>query len=118
MGLASNVVVHKGSAVELQQLLKISKDVELDIKDKHVLIIEDIVDSGFTLSRLKNYFIERDVKSVKICTFLQKPECLTAPLKVDYCAMEIPNAFIVGYGLDYDGIGRNYRSIYVVKENQ
>ena len=60
---------------------------------------------------------ERGTKSVEIAALLMKPGKLRVPLNVKYCAMEIPNEFIVGYGLDYDGIGRNYKSIYVVKGN-
>ncbi len=90
--------------------------VNANIQARDVIIVEDIVDTGTTMYNVLPQFLNKGAKSVKICTFLQKPECLTVPLKVDYCAMEIPNAFIVGYGLDYNGMGRNYRDIYTVVE--
>ncbi len=90
--------------------------VNANIQARDVIVVEDIVDTGTTMYNLLPQFFAKGAKTVKICTFLQKPECLTVPLKVDYCAMEIPNAFIVGYGLDYNGMGRNYRDIYTVVE--
>lgn len=90
--------------------------VNANIQARDVIIVEDIVDTGTTMYNVLPQFLNKGAKTVKICTFLQKPECLTVPLKVDYCAMEIPNAFIVGYGLDYNGMGRNYRDIYTVVE--
>ena len=88
----------------------------IDIKDRDVIIVEDIIDTGITMYNLLPKLKEKGVKSVEIATLLMKPGKLKTPLNVKYCAMEIPNEFIVGYGLDYDGIGRNYKSIYVVKE--
>jgi len=90
--------------------------VNANLQARDVIIVEDIVDTGTTMYSILPQFISKGAKSVKICTFLQKPECLTVPLKVDYCALEIPNAFIVGYGLDYNGMGRNYGEIYTVVE--
>lgn len=86
--------------------------VTANIQARDVLIVEDIVDSGTTMYHLLPQILAKGASSAKIVTFLQKPDCLTVPLKVDYCAMEVPNDFIVGYGLDYNGIGRNYRDIY------
>jgi len=90
--------------------------VNANLQARDVIIVEDIVDTGITMYNLLPQFQAKGAKSVKICTFLQKPDCLTVPLKVDYCAMEIPNNFIVGYGLDYNGMGRNYEDIYTVVE--
>ena len=89
----------------------------IDIKDRDVIIVEDIIDTGTTMYNLLPKLKERGTKSVEIAALLMKPGKLRVPLNVKYCAMEIPNEFIVGYGLDYDGIGRNYKSIYVVKGN-
>lgn len=89
----------------------------IDIKDRDVIIVEDIIDTGTTMYSILPKLKEKGVKSVEIASLLMKPGKLKVPLDVKYCAMEIPNEFIVGYGLDYDGIGRNYKSIYVVKEN-
>lgn len=92
--------------------------VNANLQARDVIIVEDIVDTGTTMYNLLPQFLNKGAKTVKICTFLQKPECLNVPLKVDYCAMEIPNAFIVGYGLDYNGMGRNYRDIYTVVDTE
>lgn len=89
----------------------------IDIKDRDIIIVEDIIDTGTTMYDILPKLKERGAKSVEIAVLLMKPGKLRVPLDVKYCAMEIPNEFIVGYGLDYDGVGRNYKSIYVVKEN-
>lgn len=88
--------------------------VDANLSDRDVLIVEDIVDTGITLYNILPKFQEKGAKTVKIVSFLQKPESLKVPLKVDYCAIQIPNEFIVGYGLDYNGMGRNYKDIYRV----
>lgn len=98
---------------EVRELIGLSTD----IKDRDVIIVEDIIDTGTTMYNLLPKLKEKGVKSLEIASLLMKPGKLKVPLDVKYCAMEIPNEFIVGYGLDYDGIGRNYKSIYVVKEN-
>ena len=87
-----------------------------NLRDRDVIIVEDIIDTGTTMHSLIPQFRDMGVKSVEVATLLMKPGKLRVPLGVKYCAMEIPNEFIVGYGLDYDGFGRNYESIYVVKE--
>ncbi|MBS1614324.1 MAG: hypoxanthine phosphoribosyltransferase [Bacteroidetes bacterium] len=86
------------------------------IEDRHVIILEDIVDSGHTLARILPAFHELKPASLRIASLLFKPKALKNPLTIDYVGMEIPNDFIVGYGLDYDGIGRNLRDIYQVVE--
>lgn len=90
--------------------------VTANLQARDVIIVEDIVDTGTTMYNLLPQFLAKGARSVKIATFLQKPDCLTVPLVVDYCAMQIPNQFIVGYGLDYNGMGRNYQDIYTVVE--
>lgn len=87
-----------------------------DLTGRDVIIVEDIVDTGVTLHHALPGFLAKGARSVEICCLLTKPEKLRVPLEVKYSAMEIPAAFIVGYGLDYDEHGRNYRDIYVVKE--
>lgn len=87
-----------------------------DITGRDVIIVEDIVDTGKTMERMLDTLGTRNPNSLHICTLLLKPEKLKIPLNIEYAAMEIPNDFIVGYGLDYDGLGRNLRDIYVVKE--
>ena len=85
-----------------------------DIKDRRVIVVEDIVDSGNTIVELKNILSERGAAESRICTLLLKPDAYKKDIKIDYVAMEIPNDFIVGFGLDYDELGRNYKDIYVL----
>ena len=89
----------------------------IDIKDRDIIVVEDIIDTGTTMYNILPKLKEKGAKSVEIAVLLMKPGKLQVPLDVKYCAMEIPNEFIVGYGLDYDGVGRNYKSIYVVKKD-
>ena len=87
-----------------------------DIKGRRVIIIEDIVDSGNTIVELKKILAEKEVKESYVCTLLLKPDAYKKEVKLDYVAMEIPNDFIVGFGLDYDELGRNFKDIYVLDE--
>ena len=87
--------------------VNIKLDVELEVEGKHVLIIEDIIDSGNTLKFLKDYFGERKSASVKICTMLDKPSRRTADVYGDYIGYTVDDLFIVGYGLDFDQKYRN-----------
>jgi hypoxanthine phosphoribosyltransferase len=83
-----------------------------DIRNKTVVVIEDIVDTGHTLERIIDELRIRKAKEVKITTFLFKPDAYKKEIRLDYVGFRIPNDFVVGYGLDYDGYGRNYPSIY------
>ena len=85
-----------------------------DVTGKEVIIVEDIVDTGRTIEALVKILYARKASKVKVCTLLLKPEMYNKSIDLDYVAMEIPNDFIVGFGLDYDGLGRNYRDIYVL----
>lgn len=85
---------------------------EENLADKDIIIVEDIVDTGKTLTEFLPTLAKQNPKSIRICTLLQKPEALQYPLDVDYVGFSIPNKFVVGYGLDYDGLGRNYDAIY------
>lgn len=85
------------------------------IEGRTVVIVEDIVDSGNTMVALKNELEKYNPLEVKVATLLFKPAALRQKLHIDYVALEIPNDFIVGYGLDYDGYGRNLKDIYKVK---
>ena len=81
---------------------------------RNIIVVEDIVDTGITMEKIITSLESKGAKSIKIATFLQKPAALQRDITVDYVAMEIPNDFIVGYGLDYDGYGRNLKDIYTV----
>lgn len=81
---------------------------------RNVVVIEDIVDTGITMERILSSLKVKGAASIRVATFLQKPDALQRDIQIDYIAMKIPNDFIVGYGLDYDGYGRNLRDIYTV----
>lgn len=83
-----------------------------DIKGKSVIVIEDIVDTGHTLERIMGELSIRKAAEIKIATMFYKPEAYKKNIPLDYVGMEIPNDFVVGYGLDYDGYGRNLPSVY------
>jgi hypoxanthine phosphoribosyltransferase len=85
-----------------------------EIKGRTVVIVEDIVDTGVTLEKLVTLLTKKEVKQIKVATFLLKPDAYKKDIKVDYVGMEIPNDFVVGYGLDYDGLGRNMKEVYVL----
>ena len=87
-----------------------------DIKGRRVIVVEDIVDTGNTIVELKDILAENGAAESKICTMLLKPEAYKKDIALDYVAMEIPNEFIVGFGLDYDELGRNLKDIYVLDE--
>ena len=88
-----------------------------DITGRRVIVVEDIVDTGHTIVALKDMLTRAGASEVRICTLLLKPEVYRQPVRLDYVGMEIPNRFIVGFGLDYDELGRNYKDIYVI-DNQ
>lgn len=90
-----------------------------DVKDRHIILVEDIVDTGNTVESLFQYFTETQrPKSVRLASFLLKPEVYKKNFKLDYIGKEIPNKFVLGYGLDYDEIGRNYRDLYQLEEGK
>lgn len=88
-----------------------------DVKGKHVILLEDIVDSGNTIEKLTEMFLEKECNSLKVATLLYKPLAYKKDIPIDYIGIEIPNDFVVGYGLDYDGLGRNLNGIYKLKED-
>lgn len=87
-----------------------------DIRDKHVIIIEDIVDSGFTIDKINSLLDGKDAASLSVCTLLYKPDAFQGTKKPEYVGFSIPNAFVVGYGLDYDEKGRNLDAIYQIRD--
>lgn len=98
-------------------VVRILKDLDTDLAGRHVLIVEDIIDTGLTLSWLVANLKSRGPASVEIATLLRKPEALEMPVDVKYVGFDIPNAFVVGYGLDYDEKYRNLRSIGTLAEH-
>jgi hypoxanthine phosphoribosyltransferase len=100
-----------GSGTKSSGVVRLIKDLDTDITDKHVLIVEDIIDSGLTLSWIKANLESRSAASVEICTLLRKPEAAKVEIDVRYVGFDIPNEFVVGYGLDY---AERYRNLRVV----
>lgn len=88
---------------------------DTDITNRIVVIIEDIIDTGYTISRISEQLKKKNPKEIKIATLLFKPDALKVKIDIDYIALEIPNDFIIGFGLDYDGYGRNLANIYQIK---
>ncbi|MBE5972198.1 MAG: hypoxanthine phosphoribosyltransferase [Lachnoclostridium sp.] len=104
-----------GSGTSSSGVIRLVKDLDEPLEGKHVLIIEDIIDSGRTLSRLAELLSTRNPASMKICTLLDKPERRVVPMEVDYSCFMIPDKFVVGYGLDYDQKYRNLPYVGVVE---
>ncbi len=100
------------STSDVKQLIGINQNLE----GRTVVIVEDIVDTGNTLEEIKAMFKQQKVKHFKIATLFFKPEAYKKEIKIDYVGIRIPNKFIVGYGLDYDGLGRNLRDVYQLAE--
>lgn len=104
-----------GGGTQSQGVVKIVKDLDDSIRDKDVLVVEDIVDSGRTLSYLLELLRGRGPKSLRLCTLLDKPERRVVDVDVDYTGFQIPDRFVVGYGLDYDQRYRNLPYIGIVE---
>lgn len=104
-----------GNATESSGNVKIIKDLDTDVTGRHVLMVEDIIDSGRTIKKLLELFEHRRAASVKICTLLDKPERRVAEVHADFVGITVPNEFVVGYGLDYRQQYRNLPYIGVLK---
>ena len=104
------------NATESSGNVKIIKDINVDVKNKVVLVVEDIIDSGRTMHNLKEIFKVRQCKDFKICTLLDKKERRAVDIEADYIGFNVPNKFVVGYGLDYAGKYRNIPEVCVLKK--
>lgn len=105
-----------GHSTQSSGVVKINKDLDCEIENRHVLIVEDIVDTGLTLKYLAENLMTRGPKSLKICTLLDKPERRKAQISIDYKGFDIPDVFIVGYGIDYAEKYRNLPFVASLKE--
>ncbi|WP_353893369.1 hypoxanthine phosphoribosyltransferase [Proteinivorax hydrogeniformans] len=105
-----------GDSTTTSGVVQILKDLDTSIEGKHVLIVEDIIDSGLTLKYLLGNLKTRKPASLKVCTLLDKPERRTVDLKPDYCGFSIENHFVVGYGLDFMQMFRNVPYIFIPKQ--
>jgi hypoxanthine phosphoribosyltransferase len=108
----SFVKMHSYSGTASTGNLRVELGPDESLRDREVVIVEDILDSGRTLHRFLPMLHATGPASVRLCTLLHKPAATEHPVQVDYCGFEIPNAFVVGYGLDYDGLGRNLPDIW------
>ena len=90
--------------------------INTDITGRNVVVLEDIVDTGITMTHLLSLLNNKSIAEIKVASLLLKPEALQCEVQIDYVGIEIPNNFIVGYGLDYDGYGRNFKDIYTIVE--
>ncbi len=106
-----------GSGTASSRFINIKRDLEEDIKGRNVLIVEDIIDSGNTLFKLKELFDSKEAKKVEICTLLDKPSRRESFVKVDYTGFEIPDEFVVGYGLDFNQSYRNLPYVGILKSS-
>ncbi|MFX0538483.1 hypoxanthine phosphoribosyltransferase [Ornithinimicrobium sp. Y1847] len=106
-----------GSGTKSSGVVRILKDLDTDISGRHVLIVEDIIDSGLTLNWIRTNLESRGPASVEICTLLRKPEAAKVHVETKYVGFDIPPAFVVGYGLDYDEQYRNLRVIGTLAEH-
>ncbi len=104
-----------GAGTQSSGVVRILKDLDASVEGRHILIVEDILDSGVTLSHLLSLLKTRNVASILICTLLDKPERRRVPVNVDYRGFVIPDEFVVGYGLDYADLYRNLPYVGVLK---
>ena len=104
-----------GKATISSGKINLIKDLSADIKGRHIVILEDILDTGHTLRFVVDHLLEKEPASLKICTLLDKPERRQADISADYVGFTIPNKFVVGYGLDYDEIYRNLPYVGILK---
>lgn len=110
-----DVSSYGGENTETTGDVRIIKDLDTSIRDRNVVIVEDIIDTGYTLDRLKELFGARHAKSIKIVSFLDKPARRIKHVDVDYVGVQIPDEFVVGYGMDYDEHYRNLPYVGVLK---
>ncbi|NPB07134.1 MAG: hypoxanthine phosphoribosyltransferase [Aquificae bacterium] len=104
-----------GSGTESSGEVRILKEPELELKGKKVVLVDDILDTGLTLKRVKEYLLEKEPAVLKTCVLLDKKEARKVPFEADLVGFEVPNDFLVGYGLDWGELGRNLRGIYAVE---
>lgn len=102
-------------AIEKGGAIKMMKDISVNIAGKHVIIVEEVIDTGRTLSFLRNRLFASSPNSLKIVTMLDKPSRRELPIKADYIGKTIDDRYVVGYGMDSDELGRNYPDVYVLK---
>ena len=103
-----------GNNTHSSGIVKTTLDVDISLEGKDVLIIEDVIDTGLTVEYLLKYFSSRNPRSLKLCTFLLKPDCIQKDVHIDYCGFEIGKKFVVGYGLDAAQLYRNLNDLAIL----
>lgn len=111
------IVSSYGIETQTSGVVLLRKDIDMDIAGKHVLIVEDIIDTGVTMNYLKSLFLSRGPASFKICSAFDKPSRRTVDLVPDYCGVELEDKFVVGYGLDFANMHRNLPDVRVLYES-
>lgn len=106
-----------GSATRTSGIIEFRKELEMSIRDRHVIIVEDIIDSGYTLECLYNKLLLQEPRSLKICTLIDKKARREVRIEADYIGISMDDGFIIGYGLDHDEKYRNLPDIYLVEES-
>jgi hypoxanthine phosphoribosyltransferase len=107
-----------GAGTQSSGVVRILKDLEEDITGRHVLLVEDIIDTGLTLSYLRRALLQREPASLEICALLSKPSRRQVDLRVRYLGFEVPDEFVIGYGIDFAGAYRNLPDIHVLKPEE
>jgi hypoxanthine phosphoribosyltransferase len=110
-----SVSSYEGNRTVSSGVVKLQCDIDRPLTDMNVILVEDIVDTGLTLQYLKKLLYVRNPETIKICTLLDKPSRRLTDIKPDYCGFSIPDEFVVGYGLDYNGKYRNIKDICILK---
>ena len=106
-----------GSGTRTSGVVRITKDLDSDISGKHIIVVEDIVDTGLTLKHLRELLSTRNPASIALCTAFDKPDRRKVELEVEYIGLQVPDEFIVGYGLDFDGKYRNLPDVAVLGDD-
>jgi hypoxanthine phosphoribosyltransferase len=107
-----------GAGTQSSGVVRILKDLEEDITGRHVLLVEDIIDTGLTLSYLRRTLLQREPASLEVCALLSKPSRRQVDLRVRYLGFEVPDEFVIGYGIDFAGAYRNLPDIHVLKPEE
>jgi hypoxanthine phosphoribosyltransferase len=107
-----------GASIHSSGVVRILKDLEENITGRHVLLVEDIIDTGLTLSYLRRTLLQREPASLEICALLTKPSRRQVDLRVRYLGFEVPDEFVIGYGIDFAGAYRNLPDIHVLKPEE
>jgi len=106
-----------GGGTRTSGIVRIIKDLDMDISGRHVIVVEDIVDSGLTLNHLRDLLGTRNPASIAFCTAFDKPDRRRVDIRIDYVGIVIPDEFIVGYGLDFDGRYRNLPDVAILGDD-